>query len=212
MGLGVGSTLLAETAFSGVILKHVIKRAFDIMAASAGLFVFSPLLAAVSVVIKLESHGPVFCRQTRYAYNDQEVSVLQFRTTLQHSNKVGTKRSSGGEYTRIGRILHQMGIDRLPLLINVLGGEMSIVGTSLFATNPRDGLIEQNVPVSRWRTVKPGITGWAQVNECQADTGVDCRCIEYDQYYIDNWSFLFDLKIIVKTLLSKETYKTKHIQ
>jgi lipopolysaccharide/colanic/teichoic acid biosynthesis glycosyltransferase len=199
-----GKLDLAQPYACHVMLNHVTKRVFDIIAAFVGLFIFSPLLAAVSILIKLESSGPIFCRQIWYGYNDQKISVLQFRMTRQLSGERNLTETNSSAYTRIGRMLYESGIGTLPQLINVLAGEMSIVGTSLFATNPRDTLFK------RRHTVKPGITGWSQLNECHADD-VDLKRIAYDQYYADNQSFLFDLKIILMVLLSNEVYRKRHI-
>ena len=111
--------------------------------------------------------------------------------------------------TSIGRILRRTNIDELPQLINVLRGEMSLVGPRPHATAHNDLFHEIIAPFSRRHNVKPGITGWAQVNGYRGETDVlekMQRRIEHDLYYIDNWSFLFDLKIILMTLFSKRAY------
>jgi lipopolysaccharide/colanic/teichoic acid biosynthesis glycosyltransferase len=111
--------------------------------------------------------------------------------------------------TRLGRILRRTNIDELPQLINVLQGDMSIVGPRPHATAHNKLFQPKIAPFSRRHTVKPGITGWAQVNGLRGETDTIVkmqRRVEHDLYYIDNWSFLLDMKIILLTLLSKRAY------
>ena len=173
------------------------KRAFDIIAATAGLCLLSPIFLLVSIAIKLDGRGPIFSSQIRYGYHNETIPVFMFRS-IPMENLDGL--------TRIGHVLRRTGIDRLPMLINILRGEMSIVGPSLLVTAP-NSLFEE--PLMLRRKVKPGLTGWAQVS----GFGGDCdtrrmmkRRLDADLYYIEYRSFHLDMKIILMTLLSKTTY------
>jgi lipopolysaccharide/colanic/teichoic acid biosynthesis glycosyltransferase len=190
------------------------KRAFDIIAATIGLFLFSPLLLLVSIAIKLDSPGPIFSRQIRHDYNNKTFSILMFRSANMKSAR-GYIRTAGkrSSPTRVGRILRGTGIDRLPQLINILRGEMSVVGPSPLL-NIHGMIFEEQIRrISRRREVKPGITGWAQVNGYWGENDsfkAMQRCIEHDLYYIKNCSFLLDMKIILMTLLSTKAYGQSH--
>ena len=190
---------------------RVLKRGFDIVAAVAGLLLFSPLFLLVSIAIKLDSCGPVFFRQSRHGYNNDTIRVFKFRsmTTMEDGPAFRQATKNDPRVTRVGRIIRRTNIDELPQLINVLVGEMSIVG-------PRPHPVALNMtfqqhisPLSRRHNVKPGITGWAQVHGCRGETDTIekmQRRIEYDFYYIDNWSFMLDLKTIMMTIFSKGAY------
>lgn len=192
----------------------VIKRIFDLVIAISAIIVLSPLLAVVAIAIKLDSHGNVLFRQMRHGYNNQVIRVFKFRTMKM------TKSSDSAEFvpvtenddrvTTVGQILRRTSIDELPQLFNVIMGEMSIVGPRPHATDHNAMFKDQILPFARRHNVKPGITGWAQVNGYRgpANTIEQMRLrVDCDLYYIDNWSFLFDLKIILMTLFSKKTYK-----
>jgi len=188
-----------------------IKRAFDVVAAIAGLILFSPLFLCAAVAIKLDSPGPIFFWQKRHGYNKQEVKVLKFRTmrTTEDGNDFQQVRKNDHRVTHVGRILRSSNIDELPQLINVLMGQMSLVGPRPHACAHNDMFEGQILPFARRHNVKPGITGWAQVNGARGETDTLEKMrqrIEYDLYYIDNWSFLFDVKIIVMTLFSRKSY------
>ncbi|UPK02288.1 undecaprenyl-phosphate glucose phosphotransferase [Bradyrhizobium sp. 170] len=191
--------------------NRAIKRAFDVAAAIAGLILVSPLFVIVPLAIKLDSRGPVLFRQTRHGYNNEPISVLKFRTM--------TVMEDGGNFkpvvrhdprvTRLGRFLRHTNIDELPQLINVLAGSMSLVGPRPHATSQNEVFAELISSFFRRHNVKPGITGWAQVNGYRGDTDTlekMQRRVEHDLYYIDNWSLLFDLRIILLTFFSREAY------
>jgi Undecaprenyl-phosphate glucose phosphotransferase len=189
----------------------LVKRAFDILAAITGLILFSPLFLCAAGAVKLDSPGPIFFRQTRHGYNKQAITVLKFRTmtTLEDGGNFKQATRNDTRVTRVGRILRRTNIDELPQLINVLMGQMSIVGPRPHATAHNDMFEGRILPFARRHNVKPGITGWAQVNGARGETDTLEKMqtrIEYDLYYIDNWSFLFDVKIIVMTLFSKKSY------
>jgi lipopolysaccharide/colanic/teichoic acid biosynthesis glycosyltransferase len=182
-------------------------RAFDIAAAAAGLAVTSPLLALSALAIKLEDGGPVLYRQRRIGKDGDEFELLKLRTMV-----VGAERQGAGwavnrgdpRITRAGRVLRRLSLDELPQLWNVLRGDMSIIG-------PRPTLayqVAQYSPQQRRRLeVRPGLTGWAQVNG-RARLPWDER-IELDVWYIDHRSFWLDVKILARTPLAllTGTYK-----
>jgi Undecaprenyl-phosphate glucose phosphotransferase len=189
----------------------IVKRSFDILAATCGLLLLLPLFMMVSLAIKLDTPGPVFFRQRRHGYNNRTIRVFKFRsmTTLEEGCDFKQVVRHDPRVTRVGRILRRTNIDELPQLLNVLSGEMSIVGPRPHATAHNRMFEEKIVPFSRRHNVKPGITGWAQVNGCRGETDTlekMQRRLEHDIYYIDNWSFLLDLKIIFMTLFSKNAY------
>jgi exopolysaccharide biosynthesis polyprenyl glycosylphosphotransferase len=192
-----------------------IKRAFDVVVAIAGLILFSPLFLCAALAIKLDSPGPVFFRQTRHGYNKQVIRVLKFRTmtTLENGSDYKQVSRNDDRVTAVGRIFRRSNIDELPQLFNVLMGEMSIVGPRPHATAHNDMFEGRILPFARRHNVRPGITGWAQVNGARGETDtvekMELR-INYDLYYIDNWSFFFDVKIIVMTLFSKKSYSNAY--
>lgn len=189
---------------------RVTKRVFDIAVSALGLLFLSPLLLVVSIAIKLDSRGPVLFRQTRHGFNNEPIGVLKFRsmTVTEDGSAFRQATRTDPRVTRVGGILRRTNIDELPQLFNVLWGEMSIVG-------PRPhpvALNEQYVrilPLMRRHRIKPGITGWAQVNGLRGETGTVEKMqqrLEYDLYYIDNWSFFLDIQIILLTLFSAKSY------
>ena len=192
-------------------LQQAAKRVFDILVAGAGLLILLPLLAAVAIAIKLDSRGPVLFRQTRHGYNNETINVFKFRSMTQcdDDDEFVQAVRNDSRITGIGAILRRTNIDELPQLINVLRGEMSIVGPRPHAT-AHNKMFEGKISVfSRRHVVKPGITGWAQVNGYRGATETlekMRRRVEYDLYYIDNWSLWLDLRIIVMTFFSKTAY------
>ena len=191
----------------------VVKRIFDIVVSTVALVAFSPLLIVTALAIKLNSRGNVFYRQLRHGYNNKEIRILKFRTMILSGDEDGHFKSTTENDIRIttlGRILRRFNIDELPQLFNVLTGEMSIVGPRPHATAHNRIFEEMILPFARRHNVKPGITGWAQVNGYRgpADTLEQMqKRIDCDLFYIDNWSFFFDLKIILMTLFSKKAYQ-----
>jgi lipopolysaccharide/colanic/teichoic acid biosynthesis glycosyltransferase len=186
-----------------------LKRALDVVGAGAGLALASPLLAIAAAAVKLEDGGPVFYRQRRVGQEGEAFDLLKLRTMV-----VGAERQGAGwavdegdpRITRVGRALRRLSIDEVPQLWNVLRGEMSLVG-------PRPTLAYQDERYSerqrRRLEVKPGITGWAQVNGRARLKWADR--IELDVWYVENRSTWVDLKILVRTpmALFTGTYKGK---
>jgi Undecaprenyl-phosphate glucose phosphotransferase len=191
-----------------------LKRAFDICAAGLGLILLSPLLMLVWLAIRLDSPGPALFVQYRHGFNNDTIPVMKFRTmtVVEDGKTIDTftqAKAGDSRITRLGRVLRKTNIDELPQLLNVLRGEMSIVGPRPHPIALNKMFAERIIPFSRRHNVKPGLTGWAQVNgfRGQTDTIEKMeRRIDYDLYYVDNWSFLFDLKIILMTIFSKGAY------
>ena len=166
----------------------------------------SPLLLAIAAAIKLTSRGPVLFTQKRYGFNNNEFTVLKFRTMHDAPEADGTVTQASRNDSRItpvGRFLRRTSLDELPQLINVIRGEMSLVGPRPHAVAHNEEYAAViNEYLSRHR-VKPGITGWAQVNGFRGETAtLDLmrQRVQHDLYYIENWSVLFDLRILVMTL------------
>jgi lipopolysaccharide/colanic/teichoic acid biosynthesis glycosyltransferase len=193
------------------LFERGMKRAFDVILATFGLILFSPIVLLFSLAIKIESRGPVFDRQRRHSYNNESIGVFRFRCT-KTQNIDGVVRATRKRVcvTCIGRILHSSGVDGLPQLINVLRGEMSIVGPRAYETPP-DAIFEKEIMrILQRRDIKPGLTGWAQVNgywDKSNSFSAMRRRIECDLYYVENWSFILDMKILLMTLCSKKTYR-----
>ena len=195
-------------------LDRTLKRGLDVCIASMGLILLSPLLCLVSMAIKLDSRGPIIFRQDRHGYDNEIISVMKFRTMniIEDGATPATftqAKANDERITPLGRILRKTNLDELPQLFNVLRGEMSIVGPRPHAIAHNRMFEEQIAPFSRRHNVKPGLTGWAQVNGLRGETDTEekmRRRVEYDLYYIDNWSFMFDLKIILMTIFSRSAY------
>jgi Undecaprenyl-phosphate glucose phosphotransferase len=193
------------------MLDQFTKRTFDLIVATLGLLVLSPLLVLAAVAIKIESRGPILFRQERHGYNNEPIFVLKFRTMLNREEGCEFTQTTRDDprVTRVGRLLRPTNIDELPQLVNVVLGSMSIVGPRPHAVAHNELFEGRIAPYWRRHNVKPGITGWAQVNGYRGETDTlekMQRRVECDLYYIDNWSFLFDVKIIVMTLFWKRAY------
>jgi Undecaprenyl-phosphate glucose phosphotransferase len=205
---------IAEKPLEG--FRASLKYTEDIIVASLLLVFFAPLIILISILIKIDSRGPILFKQARFGLNTEVIEVLKFRTMqVDRGDASGAERTVRDDprVTRVGRILRQLSLDELPQLINVLRGEMSLVG-------PRPHAVKMEVggrlygDVVEWyphrHRVKPGITGWAQVNGLrgEVDTLEKARTrVAYDLYYIEHWSPWLDLKILVKTagiVLSRE--------
>ena len=178
----------------------VVKRGFDIFFSALGLILLSPLLLFLALGVKLSSHGPVFFKQERVGYMQKTFLMLKFRSMVVN-DRSDTAWSTGGDSrrTKFGAFLRRTSMDELPQLFNVLKGDMSLVG-------PRPELpffvekFREEIPLYMVKhQVKPGITGWAQVNGYRGDTSIKKR-IELDLWYIENWSLLLDLRIIFMTV------------
>lgn len=182
------------------------KQLMDYALAIAALIVLSPLLVLVAIAIKIESEGPVFFMQQRLGFNNKPFSIYKFRSMYIHDDSHGVvlqARKGDPRVTRVGRVIRATSIDELPQLFNVLDGTMSLVGPRPHALSHNEEYGKQIRGYFARHKVRPGITGWAQVNGLRGETtDVDLmrRRVEYDVYYTENWSLLFDVKIIVTTL------------
>jgi Undecaprenyl-phosphate glucose phosphotransferase len=186
----------------------VAKRLFDIVFSICGIIALSPIMIGTAIAIKLDSKGPVFFRQKRHGFNNEEISVLKFRSMYtEMCDPTAVKAVTKGDprVTKVGRIIRKTSIDELPQFFNVLKGDLSLVGPRPHAVAGRaqDLLFHEVVEgyFARHR-VKPGVTGWAQINgwrgEIDSDEKIKSRT-EYDLHYIENWSLWFDLKILLLT-------------
>jgi putative colanic acid biosynthesis UDP-glucose lipid carrier transferase len=182
------------------------KRVEDFAVALAGLALAAPAMALIALAIKLDSKGPVIFRQRRHGYNHCIIEVLKFRTmtVLEDGNSVAQATKGDRRVTRIGRFLRNTSLDELPQLINVLRGDMSIVGPrphALAHNSYYEDLVENYANRHR---VKPGMTGWAQIHGYRGEIVHPQKMAErvrYDLEYIENWSIWLDLKIIFMTPL-----------
>lgn len=191
------------------------KEIFDKISALLGLIALSPLFALVAIAIKLDSNGPVIFKQIRHGYNQREINVWKFRTMTVMENGGDFKQASKNDarVTRIGNFLRKTSIDELPQLVNVLIGDMSIVGPRPHPVALNDDFSQTLLRYNNRHKVKPGITGWAQINGYRGPTnkpGQMDKRVEFDLDYIDNWSFWLDIKIIMATpyygLVSKNAF------
>jgi Undecaprenyl-phosphate glucose phosphotransferase len=212
----VGRMQTIRLARAPMTLKdRILKRASDIVTASLLLVAASPLLALIALAIKLDSPGPVVFRQRRNGFNQQEFRVLKFRTmrTLDDGTVIPQARPNDRRVTRVGRILRGTNLDELPQLVNVITGDMSLVGPRPHAVAHNNEYEEKIRLYARRHNVKPGITGWAQVNGYRGRTdSIDKmrQRVEHDLYYIDHWSLMFDIKILLMTLLSPSSYRNAY--
>jgi Undecaprenyl-phosphate glucose phosphotransferase len=193
------------------LVDRSVKRAFDLCAAAAGLLMLSPMFALISLAIKLESPGPAMFTQRRHGYNGAVFRIYKFRTmsVMEDGDHFQQVTKNDIRVTRLGHFLRRTNLDELPQLLNVLIGEMSIVGPRPHAISHNDEFDGRIRLFWRRHNVKPGITGWAQVNGCRGETDtIDKmqRRVEYDLEYIENYSFWLDLKIILATPFRRAVY------
>ncbi len=193
-----------ETPLSGSSL--VVKRLFDLAGSAALICLSLPVWVVLALVIKIESKGPVFYRQERVGVDGRSFHILKFR-----SMRLDAEKESGPVWasqadprrTHIGAWMRSWNLDETPQFINVFCGEMSLVGPRPERPHFVNQFKEEIPRYLLRHMVKSGITGWAQVNGFRGDTSIEERT-RYDMWYIENWSFLLDLKILVKTILARE--------
>lgn len=179
---------------------RAVKRFLDVTASFLGLVLLSPLLLAVSILIKIDSRGPVIFRQKRIGRNEKVFEIYKFRSMCVGAEKTGSgvySRKGDARVTRIGKILRATSIDELPQLLNILKGEMSFVGPRPPLTYHPWKYEEYTDFQKRMFEVRPGITGWAQVNG-RKDVEWHKR-IELNVWYVDHMSLLLDIKIMFMT-------------
>ncbi len=164
----------------------------------------APFFVLVALAIRLEGPGPILFRQTRYGFNQEPFRIFKFRTmrALEDGATVKAATRDDPRVTRVGAFLRRTSIDELPQLLNVVAGDMSIVGPRPQALAHDQLYVERIARYARRHNVKPGITGWAQVNglrgEIRSDKDIQAR-VDHDLYYVDNWSLWLDLKIVLAT-------------
>jgi Undecaprenyl-phosphate glucose phosphotransferase len=197
---GMPLLTMRDVALRGWYLA--LKRGVDVVGSLAALIVLSPLMILMAVLIKLESPGPVFYVQERMGLDAKPFQMLKFRSMRADAERQGPGWTTADDprRTRIGALLRKLSVDELPQFINVLLGDMSLVGPR----PERPVYVEQfrqSIPryMDRHRE-KAGLTGWAQVNGLRGDTSITDRT-KYDLWYIENWSLSLDFKIMLRTAL-----------
>jgi len=208
---------LFERPISGS--EQLLKRCEDMLLASVLLLLLSPVMLLSALAIKLDDGGPIFFRQTREGFNKHVFRIWKFRTMRAEAaedDAIHQATRDDDRITRVGRFLRRTSLDELPQFFNVLTGEMSLVGPRPHAPSTRAGdrLFSDIVKTyARRHNVKPGITGWAQVSGWRGETDTEeklLKRLEHDLYYIENWSLLFDLYILLRTgatvLFSRTAY------
>ncbi len=184
----------------------IIKRTADVVVSIAGLILLSPVLLVTALLIKLDSQGPVIFRQERIGRNGRTFKMLKFRSMCVGAEKGGVYSSKGdSRVTRVGQIIRATSIDEFPQFVNILKGDMSLIG-------PRPVLTYHPWPLENYTSeqkkrfmVRPGVTGWAQVNG-RKELNWNHR-IKLDVEYVNNYSFFFDVKIFFMTLIKVLTMK-----
>ena len=181
--------------WSSAVVARTLKRLFDLVVASALLVLLSPVIAAVAVLVGARLGRPVLFRQTRPGWHGRPFTILKFRTMTDARGADDELLPDGVRLTALGRFLRATSLDELPELLNVVRGEMSLVG-------PRPLLPEYLSLYSeeqrRRHEVRPGVTGWAQVNGRNAQDWDDRLAL--DVWYVDNWSFGLDVRILARTV------------
>lgn len=200
---GLPVVAVCESPFTGI--NGLFKQAFDFVLAAAILVMISPLLVAIAIAVKTTSPGPVLFRQYRYGLDGERILVYKFRSmsVCENGDTITQAKVGDSRVTPLGAFLRRTSLDELPQFINVLQGRMSIVG-------PRPHAVAHNETYRKLikgymirHKVRPGITGWAQVNGCRGETETldkMKRRIDFDLEYLRNWSFLLDLRIILRTV------------
>jgi Undecaprenyl-phosphate glucose phosphotransferase len=188
---------------------NIEKRLFDLCVSSAMLLMLAPLMLILIVGVKLDSPGPAFFRQRRYGFNNQLIKIWKFRTMYVEQQDEKAERlatPNDPRVTRLGSFLRKTSLDELPQLFNVIAGDMSLVGPRPHALRAKAaGQLYQDAVgeyAARHR-VKPGLTGWAQVNGWRGETDTHekiVKRVEHDLYYIENWSIRLDIRILFRTL------------
>lgn len=184
--------------------NRAVKRCFDLLVSAVVLILTSPIWIAVALIVKLDSPGPVFFRQKRMGRDQRVFNVLKFRTMKQDAEKETGPvwaKAEDDRRTRSGALLRKWNLDELPQLFNVLRGDMSLVGPRPERPHFIEQFREQIPRYMARHKIKSGLTGWAQVNGYRGNTSIEER-LKYDLYYMENWSLLFDVEIMVMTVFA----------
>ena len=185
-----------------IMRNRVAKRAVDLIGATVAIILFSPVMLLTVLVVALTEEGSVIYRQERVGLHNQVFYMYKFRSMImqdEEEEKTEWSTRNDPRITPVGKLIRRTSIDELPQLFNVLKGEMSLVGPRperpQFVQKFRDEIPRYMVK----HQVRPGMTGWAQINGYRGDTSIEKR-IEYDLYYIENWTMVFDMKILILTI------------
>ncbi|SYU74997.1 UDP-glucose:undecaprenyl-phosphate glucose-1-phosphate transferase [Klebsiella pneumoniae] len=210
---GIPVVPLFDTPLNGI--NMVIKRLEDIVLSVAILVLISPILLIISAVIKATSSGPIIFKQKRYGIDGKPIKVWKFRTmtVMEDGGDVVQATKKDARITPVGKFLRSTSLDELPQFINALRGEMSIVGPRPHAVAHNEQYRSLIQGYMLRHKVKPGITGWAQINGWRGETDTLEKMekrIEYDLEYIRNWSIWFDLKIIFLTIFKGFVHKSAY--
>lgn len=184
------------------LINKAIKRIFDIVFSLISIILFSPIIVIVSLSIKITSPGPIIFKQERIGLNKKPFNMYKFRSMhvqKENEEKVKWTTSNDSRKTKLGSFIRKTSIDELPQLFNVLKGDMSLIGPRPERPYFVDKFKEEIPKYMVKHQVRPGITGWAQVNGWRGDTSIERR-IECDIYYIENWSLSMDIKIMFLTV------------
>jgi sugar transferase (PEP-CTERM system associated) len=198
------SWLIYGSGFEQGSVRTFIKRAFDLLVSLVLFVATAPVMLVTALAIKLESPGPVIFRQVRVGRAGRPFTVLKFRSMRADAEKDGVARwatAGDARVTAVGRIIRKLRIDELPQLINVLRGEMSFVGPRPERPEFVAGLKEQIPFYDLRHSVKPGLTGWAQVRYCYGASVEDARTkLQFDLYYVKNHSLFLDILVLFETV------------
>lgn len=196
-------------------LSRLLKALEDRFIAALVLILISPLLLIIAIGVKCTSKGPVLFKQRRHGWDGKVISVYKFRTMKLHEEQGAIVQATADDkrVTRFGRFLRKTSLDELPQFFNVLQGKMSIVGPRPHALSHNELYKDSIKAYMQRHRVKPGITGWAQVNGWRGETDTLEKMqkrIDFDLYYIENWSLIFDLKIILLTIFQGFIHKNAY--
>ncbi len=188
------------------LTNRFLKRLEDIILSIIILIIISPLLIVISIAVKATSPGPILFKQKRYGLNGKDIMVWKFRSmkVMENGDKVPQATKNDNRFTKIGSFLRRTSLDELPQFFNTLTGRMSIAGPRPHAKAHNEQYRKLIQKYMLRHTVKPGITGWAQINGQRGETETLDKMekrVQYDLYYIDNWSFWMDIKIIMLTII-----------
>ncbi|MDD2890366.1 MAG: undecaprenyl-phosphate glucose phosphotransferase [bacterium] len=200
-----GFALLGIREFPLNYWDILLKRVFDIIASSLFILAFLPAGIIIAILIKLSSPGPVFYRQKRVGKDGKLFDIIKFRSMVRNAEKntgpIFATGTTDSRVTKVGRNIRRWSLDELPQFINVFIGNMSLVGPR----PERPEFVEKfSEEINRYferHKLRPGLTGWAQINGLRGNTSIKER-VKYDLYYIENWSFNFDIKILLKTFVA----------
>ena len=205
--------LVFDSPFRG--WRAVVKRLEDIILGVVFLLISLPAMISLAVAIKVTSKGPILFKQRRYGENGREFQMLKFRsmTTQDDGDIITQARKDDPRVTPIGKFIRRTSLDELPQFFNVIKGDMSIVGPRPHAVAHNEEYRKKILEYMRRHKVKPGITGWAQVNGHRGETDTIekmVKRVEYDLYYIRHWHFWMDIRIVLQTVFGSKVRLNAH--